>query len=105
MIYLILIALVAMAGVVIWALLERKSKNKTKRKLEIEINNNVALESKLSKVREEVDKVMDYNTEDEDRKKVIKTHVEILKKAGSTEEVVREMDKVRADVHDILATL
>jgi len=103
--YVIGIAAIIILGLIVTILILNKSKKKIAKEKDQAIKDATIAEKKLNTVKAEVDKVLDYNTEDKERKKVIDQHVKILKESKDTKGVVNEMENIRMDIYDILATL
>jgi len=103
--YVIGIAAIIILGLIVTILILNKSKKKIAKEKDQAIKDATIAEKKLDTVKAEVDKVLDYNTEDKERKKVIDQHVKILKESKDTKGVVNEMENIRMDIYDILATL
>lgn len=103
--YLILALFIVIAVTIIWAMLERNGKKKAIKKWNAERKKNAILQKQLDTLRDNVDQVLDYNSEDRDRRNKINKHIEVLKNSKKEKEVLNELENIRADIHDALATL
>ena len=105
MLYVVLGAIATIAGLAAWGALERKSKEKLKKELDVANKKVAEAEKRVANIKENVDKVLTYNSEDEEVKTQMDAHIKVLKDTRSKKGIEDEIEKLRGSVFNSIASL